>query len=79
METTVATLTPYELETLVERAIDRRMNVWFTQMLDALYMAPNEPDEAMRPEFIAALQRSQAQAEAGDVLDLDTFRAQLEA
>ncbi len=77
METLVANLTTRELEALVEKAIDQRMEVWLTQLLDALYASPNERDDALQPSFAAALQRSLDQARAGEVMDLETFRTQL--
>jgi hypothetical protein len=77
MEESVADLTTEQLESLIERAIDRRMEVWLTQLLDALYTNLDESEEAFHPEFAAALHRSLEQARAGNVRDLGDFRAQL--
>ena len=76
MENSISAMSPKEFETLVQDVIDRRMSVWLTQLLDALGGA-EEDDTQMHPEFVTSLKQSIAQAEAGDVIDLKSFRAQL--
>ena len=77
MTHSVADLSPEEFETLIERTIDRRMEVWLTQLLDALTSLEDDEDAEFRPDFVASLTRSLEQARAGQGIDLDSFRAQL--
>jgi hypothetical protein len=74
---TVGELTAEEFERLVERAVDRRLEVWLTQVVDTLMGLQGEEDAALRPEFAASLRRSLEQARAGEGTDLDTFRQQI--
>lgn len=73
----VSDLSTDEFEALVERAVDRRMQVWLIQVMDALGV-DDENSAELKPEFAAALRRSMEEADRGDVLDLETFQAQLE-
>ena len=71
------TLSKQELQEWVERAIDRRMEVWLTQLTDALIGVSEEENSVLRPEFAASLRRALEQARSGKTIDLDTFREQL--
>lgn len=70
------TLTKQELKDLVERTIDRRMEVWLAQLTDAL-VGMSEEELPLQPEFAASLRRSLEQARTGEGTDLATFREQL--
>ena len=65
------------LEQLIERAIDRRLQVWLEQVLDALTVPDNEDKAVLRPDFAESLQRAIAQARAGEGMDLKSFREQI--
>ena len=71
------TLSKQELEEWVVRTIDRRMEVWLTQLTDALIGVSEEESSALRPEFAASLRRALEQARSGEGVDLDAFRKQL--
>jgi hypothetical protein len=43
--------------------------------MDALGATHDEVEAEMSPEFAAALRRSKAQAQSGDTVDLQSFRA----
>ena len=77
METTLADLSPNELEELITSAIDRRMEVWLTQLLDAVGGTQEEDEAQLQPEFEASLKAALHQAESGDVMSLGDFRNQL--
>ena len=77
MEKTVATLSPQEFEKLVERAVDKRMSVWLTQLLDAMGTMDEENEAPLHHEFVASLERSLEQARMGETIDLNSFREQL--
>ena len=77
MEKTISTMSPQEFEMMVEHAIDRRMQVWLTQLLDALGEFKEEDNAPLQPDFAAALERSVEQAAAGSVIDLNEFRRTL--
>jgi hypothetical protein len=78
METvTVGELTAQELERLVERTIDRRLEVWLTQVVDALMGLQEEEGAALQPEFAASLRRALEQVRAGEGTDLASFRQQI--
>jgi hypothetical protein len=70
------TLSKQELKELVEHVIDRRMEVWLVQLIDAL-VGTSEEDLPLQPEFAASLRRSLEQARSGEGVGLDTFREQL--
>jgi len=67
------TLSKQELTDLVERTIDRRMEVWLTQLMDALIGA-SEQEIELKPDFAASLRRSLEQSRSGQGMDLETFR-----
>jgi len=69
-------LTKQELKDLVERTIDRRMEVWLAQLTDAL-VDMSEEELPLQPEFAASLRLSLEQARSGAGVDLDAFREQL--
>ncbi len=74
MGKTVGELTTEEFEELVERAIDKRLEVWLTQVVDAL-AGPREEDEAeLQPDFAASLEKALQQARSREGIDLETFR-----
>lgn len=77
METALGTLSTEEFEELVEHAIDRRLEVWLTQLTDALMGLQDEENADLRSEFAASLRRSLEQARSGEGIDLQTFREQI--
>ena len=58
MERALGTLSAKEFEELVERTIDRRFEVWLTQLMDALTGWQDEESAELQPEFAASLRRS---------------------
>lgn len=74
MSRTLAELTLEELEELVERAIDRRLTVWLTQLMDAFEGLGDENGDELCPGFVASLRRSPEQARSGEGTTLDLFR-----
>jgi len=70
MSTTLQDLSPDQFEQLIERTIDRRLQVWLEQVLDALTVLDDEDKAVLRPEFAASLRRSIAQAHAGEGMGL---------
>ena len=77
MNTTLKDLSTEQLEQLIERAIDRRLQVWLEQVLDALTVWDDEDKAVLRPEFAESLRRSMAQARAGEGMALQSFREQI--
>ncbi len=77
MQKTLAELSTEEFEAMVERTIDKRLQVWLTQLMDALLDNSEEENAEFRPEFAASLRRSLEQAQAGEGIDLKTFRDQI--
>lgn len=77
MERALGTLSTEEFEGLVERAVDRRLEVWLTQLMDALIGWEEEESAELRPEFAASLRRSLEQARSGEGVNLQTFREQI--
>ncbi|MBI4674822.1 MAG: hypothetical protein HY741_24520 [Chloroflexi bacterium] len=77
MSTALKELSTEQVEQLIERTIDRRMQVWLEQVLDALTAADDEEKSTLRPEFAESLRRSLAQAHADEGLDLKSFREQI--
>ena len=73
MEKTLEALSAKELEELVERTIDSRLEVWLTQLMDALIGLQDEENAALQPEFAASLRRALEQARSGEGADLKTF------
>ena len=78
MEKALRELSAGEFEELVERTIDRRLEVWLTQLVDALISLQEEESAELQPEFAASLKRSLEQARLGKGIDLETFRDQIE-
>jgi hypothetical protein len=79
LDATIADLSPHELENLITDVIDRRMNVWLTQLLDAIGERQEEDDAEMLPAFEASLRKAIQQADEGDVVSLDEFLTQLDS
>lgn len=77
MEKTLVELSASEFEELVERTIDRRIDVWFTQLIDALTGLQEEEGAELQHEFAASLRRALEQARSGEGIDLKTFRDQI--
>jgi len=77
MNKTVNQLSTNEFETLVERAVDKRLEVWMTQLMDAL-TSIDEPASELRPDFAESLQKAIKQSQAGEGLDLKSFRDEIE-
>ena len=76
MSKTLDQLSSNEFETLVERAVDRRLEVWMTQLMDAL-TSIEEPASELRPEFAESLRKSIQQSETGEGMDLKSFREEI--
>ena len=66
-----------ESEELVGRTIDRRFEVWLTQLMDDLEGTSDESGGELRAEFAASLRRSLEQASAGEGTILNDFRREL--
>ena len=77
MARTLAELTVKEFQELVERTVDRRFEVWLTQLMDALERLGDENGEGLRPEFAASLRRAVDQAGSGQGTTLKAFRREL--
>ncbi|MBX3002282.1 MAG: hypothetical protein KF893_27405 [Caldilineaceae bacterium] len=77
MDKTIASLSPAEFEKMVERTIDRRMQIWLTQILDAMSQMDEEENADFRPEFIESLRRSLYQADTNQGISLYELRKQL--
>jgi hypothetical protein len=77
MERTLGALSAQEFEELVERTIDRRLEVWFIQLTDALIGWQEDESAELRPDFAASLRRSLEQARLGESIDLETLRRQI--
>ena len=65
MGETLATLSRQEFEEVVERAIDRRLGVWLTQLTDALIGGSEQESSVLQPAFADSLRRSLEQALPG--------------
>ena len=77
MEKTLGALSAKEFEELVERTIDRHLEVWLTQLADALIGWQEEESAELQPEFAASLKRALEQARSGEGIDLKSFRDQM--
>ena len=77
MEKALGELSVDEFEGLVEHAIDRRLQVWLTQLMDAMIGFQDEENAELQPAFAVSLRRSLGQARSGEGVDLKTFREQL--
>ena len=77
MEKALGELSVDEFEGLVEHAIDRRLQVWLTQLMDAMIGFQDEENAELQSAFAVSLRRSLEQARSGEGVDLKTFREQL--
>lgn len=77
MSTTLDELSVEQMERLIERAVDRRLQVWLDQVLDALSALGEKETADLRPEFAESLRRSIAQAQRGEGANLHTFCEQV--
>ncbi len=77
MNTTIAKLSPQDLEELIANTIDRRMQVWLTQLMDAVGSHQEEDQAKMLPDFEESLRRAINQAREGELTPLKDFRRQL--
>jgi hypothetical protein len=77
MERALGTLSTEEFEDLVARTIDKRLEVWLVQVMDALMGMQGEENAELQPDFAASLRRSLEQARSGEGVDLETFRKQI--
>ncbi len=75
-ERALEALSTQEFEELVERTIDKRLEVWLTQLMDA-FIGWQEEGTELRPEFAASLRHSLEQARSGKGIDLKTSREQV--
>ena len=78
METTLSELSTEEFEELVERAIDRRLDAWLTQVMDVLTGPQDEENADLRSELAGFLRRSLEQARLRQDVDVQTFEEQIE-
>ncbi|RJP53401.1 MAG: hypothetical protein C4557_04655 [Anaerolineaceae bacterium] len=76
MNKTLNQLSADEFEDLVERAVDKRLEVWMTQLMDAL-TSMDEPEGELRSEFAESLRKAIQQSKAGDGMDLKSFREEI--
>lgn len=77
MNKTLGQLTSNEFEPLVERVVDKRLEVWMTQLMDAL-ASIEEPSSELRPEFAETLRKAIKQSQAGEGMDFESFRKEVE-
>ena len=77
MENTISSMSSREFESLIGQVIDRRMEVWLTQLLDAIGDTKEEDEAEFRTEFTESLERSRQQSASGETVDLNQFRQQL--
>lgn len=77
MDNTISELSPQDLEELITNAIDRRMQVWLVQLLDAVGSHQEEEQAEFNYEFEASLQQAFQQAESDNLTSLKDFRRQL--
>jgi len=77
MEKALEALSTKEFEELIEHTIDRRLEVWLTQLMDAFIGLQDEEDAELQPEFATSLRRALEQARSGEGIDLKTFRDQI--
>lgn len=77
MARTLGELTVEVFEELVERTVDRRFEVWLTQLMDSFEGVSDESGDELRPEFAASLRRSLNQAMSGEVSTLKTDRREI--
>ena len=78
MEKALSELSTEEFEELVERAIDRRLDAWLTQVMDVLTGPQDEENADLRSELAGFLRRSLEQARLRQDVDMQTFEEQIE-
>lgn len=78
LSSTLSELSPEEFEELVEHTIDRRLEVWLTQMMDVLVGPQDEENADLRSELAGFLRRSLEQARLRQDVDTQTFEEQIE-
>ena len=79
MQKTLNQVSTDEFEKMVERAVDRRLEVWMTQLLDAVTGIEEKPNTRLNPDFAKSLKRAMKQARNGEGMDLKAFRKQIGA
>lgn len=79
MNKTLGQLTTDEFEMIVGRTVDKRLEVWMTQLLDAVANLDEKPNAELQPDFAASLRRAIQQAQDGKGMNLMDFRKQFEA
>ena len=77
MENTISAMSAHEFESLIGQVIDQRMEVWLTQLLDAIGDTKEEDEAEFQPEFAESLEQSRQQSASGETIDLNQFRQQL--
>lgn len=77
MQKTLSQLSTDEFEHLIERTIDKRLEVWFTQLADALSGSREEDTAPLETEFAESLRRALQQTRAGEGITLRAFREQI--
>ena len=77
MSKALAEMTEAEFEALVQKTVDKRLSVWLTQLMDALTGSDQEDRANLKPEFAESLRRSMEQAEAGELLSLESLSESL--
>jgi len=77
MEKPLVDLSTREFEELIQRTIDRRLEVWLTQLVDAFPDLQDEERAELQPEFAASLRRSLEQARSEEGVELKAFRDQI--
>lgn len=65
MEKTISSMSSREFESLIGQVIDRRMEVWLTQLLDAIGDTKEEDEAEFQPQFLESLARSRQQSASG--------------
>lgn len=74
---TLAELTVNEFENMLDSSMDKRLQVWWTQLADAIGGLQGDDDGAIQPEFSDSLKQAILQSQAGEGIDLHSFRQQL--
>jgi len=77
MEKALEALSTKEFEELIEHTIDRRLEAWLTQLMDAFIGLQDEEDAELQPEFATSLRRALEQARSGEGIGLKIFRDQI--
>ena len=74
---TLAELTVNEFKNILNSSMDKRLQVWWTQLADAIGGLRDDDNGAIQPEFSDSLKQAILQSQAGEGIDLRTFRQQL--